>query len=63
MRAVYLAIAALIVGAMALSGEWPSGDSQQVSLFATLVGGGSQATPDTLQVGDPINPGLLTSSR
>ena len=63
MRIVYLALAALAIGAMAFSGERPSPDGQQASMLSTLIGSRSQATADRLQVGDPVDPALLPSWR
>jgi hypothetical protein len=60
MRVLYLAIAAIAVGAAALSGERSNG--HHMSLLDTLLGE-PDAMPDKLQVGDPGEPPSLVSSR
>lgn len=63
MRILYLAIAAIAVGAVTLSGERSDGDHHQMPLLAALMGDRTEATPDKLLVGDPSEPQSLVSSR
>jgi hypothetical protein len=63
MRNVYLAIVAIAVGVALLSEERHFGGNEQGSMLANLVSNPAEAMPDKLQVGDPVEPLALFSTR